>query len=156
MLTELCEYLRNWFCEDQDKHIGQVTITDGEITVRDDLDYMGKEIEPQDGQYFRVVGSVFNDGIHKYGDQEDALTDETFYGALWLLKIPAVIVSLAADIAVWKQKYGGADSKARSPYDSESFAGYSYSKSSGGSGSGSDLYGWHKAFADSLTPWRKI
>ena len=158
MLTELCEYLKNWFCEDQDKHIGTITITGGEITARDDLYMIGdKQIEPVNGQYIRVIGSIFNDGVHCYPDFE--MQDETFDGAVWLMRIPPAVQVLADDIAAWKAKYMGIDSPAMSPYNSESFAGYSYSKSGAGANAaanGSGLTGWQAVFADRLDPWRKI
>ena len=159
MLTELCEYLRNWFVEDQDKHIGTITITGGEITARDDLYMMigDKQIEPANGQYIRVIGSIFNDGVHQYPDYE--MQDETFKGAVWLLRIPPAILDLADDIAAWKAKYMTLNSQYMSPYNSESFAGYSYSKSGAGANAaanGSGLDGWQAVFADRLGPWRKI
>lgn len=158
MLTELCEYLRNWFVEDRDMHIGKITITGGEITARDDLYLLGdKQLEPLNGQYIRVIGSVFNDGVHRYPDFE--MQDETFDGAVWLMRIPPAVLDLADDIAAWKAKYMTLDSKYMSPYNSESFAGYSYSKSGSGASAaanGSGLDGWHAVFADRLSPWRKI
>lgn len=158
MLTELCEYLKNWFVEDQDKHIGTITITGGEITARDDLYLLGdKTIEPLPGQYFRLIGSVFGDGVHQYPDYD--MQDETFDGAVWLMRIPPAVLTLAEDIAAWKAKYMTLNSQYMSPYNSESFAGYSYSKSGAGANaaaSGNGLTGWQAVFADRLDPWRKI
>ena len=158
MLTELCEYLKNWFCDDQDKHIGTITITGGEITARDDLYLLGdKQIEPVNGQYIRVIGSIFNDGVHCYPDFD--MQDETFKGAVWLMRVPPAVLTLAEDIAAWKDKYMTLDSQYMSPYNSESFAGYSYSKSGAGANAaanGSGLDGWQAVFADRLSPWRKI
>lgn len=157
MLTELCEYLKNWFTEDQDKHIGIITITGGEITARDDLIYTGKQITPAAGQYFRVVGSIFSDGVHQYPDTE--MADETFQGAIWLMRIPPAVVALAQEIDEWKAKYMGINSPLMGPFNSESFGGYSYSKSGTGASaftSASGLSGWQAAFADRLGPWRKI
>ena len=157
MLTELCEFLRNWFCEDQDKHIGKITISGGVITARDDLLLTVKSIEPASGQYFRVVGSVFSDGVHQYPDED--MPDEEFDGAVWLMRIPPVVIALADDISEWKGKYMSLGSQYMSPYQSESFGGYSYSKSGSGasaSANGSGLSGWQAVFADRLNPWRKI
>ena len=157
MLTELCEFLKNWFCEDQDKHIGKITITDGEISVRDDLIFShNSEITPLYGQYIRVIGSVFNDGIHQYPDYD--MENEEFDGAVWVLRIPPAVIDLANDIEAWKAKYMSLDSQYMSPYNSESFAGYSYSKSGAGAGSSAitGLPGWQGVFADRLNPWRKI
>lgn len=158
MLTELCEFLKNWFVEDKDKHIGTITITGGEITARDDLYLLGdKKIEPLPGQYFRVIGSVFGDGVHQYPDYD--MQDETFDGAVWLMRVPPAVIALAADIEAWKEKYMGIDSPLMGPFTSESFGGYSYSKSGVGASAFTDasgISGWQAAFADRLGPWRKI
>ena len=157
MLTELCEYLRNWFDEGQPKHVGTITITGGEITARDDLLFTDKAVEPLPGQYIRVVGSVFSDGVHQYPDAD--MPDETFEGAVWLMRIPPAVIALSAEIDAWRAKYAGIDSNYMSPYNSESFAGYSYSKSGAGAAAfttGNGLTGWQAAFADRLDPWRKI
>lgn len=150
MLTEICEYLHNFFCDDSDKHIGTITIRDGEISVP-------CGVLPQEGQYIRIVGSVFNDGVWQYG--EAAFRDETFEGAVWYMRIPKVVLDLATEIKDWVAKYGGVDSAAMSPYNSESFAGYSYSKATGAVSASGTTYNpniWKTAFASRLTPWRKL
>lgn len=157
MLTELCEYLRNWFCEDQDKHIGTIAITGGAITARDDLYLLGdKQVEPVPGQYFRVIGSIFSDGVHQYPDEN--MPDETFEGAVWLMRVPPAVVALSEEITEWKAKYMTLGSQYMSPYNSESFGGYSYSKSGSGAGASANggLSGWQSVFADRLNLWRKI
>ena len=157
MLTELCEYLRNWFCEDQDKHIGTITITGGAITARDDLIFSDTVIKPAVGQYFRIVGSIFNDGVHQYPDED--MVDETFEGAVWLMRVPPAVIALAEDISAWKGKYMDINSPLMGPFTSESFSGYSYSKSGVGASAftnASGISGWQAAFADRLGLWRKI
>ena len=146
MLTELCKEINNWF--EYAKFFGTFTIEDNVITGNYSL---------QDGQYFRIIGSVFNDGVYKFGDELD-LTDETFTGAIWAMAVPKEVIALADDIKDWSDKYLGVDSAAMSPFNSESFGGYSYSKSGGSSSSGNvDLSGtWQGAFADRLNHWRKI
>jgi len=146
MLTELCKEINNWF--EYAKFFGTFTIEDSVITGNYSL---------QDGQYFRIVGSVFNDGVYKFGEDLD-LTDETFTGAIWAMAVPKEVIALADDIEDWSDKYLGVDSAAMSPFNSESFGGYSYSKSGGSSSSGNvDLSGtWQGAFADRLNHWRKI
>lgn len=152
MLTELCQYLHNWFTRKPDgtehpKYYGQFTVADGAL----------QGIDLIDGQYFRIMGSLFNDGVHKAGDAQDTLTSETFEGAVWIMGIPPTVIQLATDIAGWQAAYGGIDSAAMSPYNSESFGGYSYSKSGGGSSDGSTGAGtWQAAFAKRLDVWKKI
>ena len=145
MLSELCKEINNWF--EQRKYFGEFVVEDGHLTGNFSL---------QENQYFRIVGSVFNDGVYQY--PATGLTDETFNGAIWAMAIPSEVIALASDIEAWKNKYQSIDSPAMSPYNSESFGGYSYSKSSGGSTSGNvDLSGtWQGAFADRLNHWRKI
>ena len=144
MLNKLCRELKNWF--EKSKKFGTFTISDGSITG----------IEIAEGQYYRIIGSLFNDGIYKYGDAEVTLKDETFDGAVWLLAIPKEIEELAAKIQAWEAKYGTLDSAALSPFNSESFGGYSYSKSGNGSGGSTNPNGWKSAFADELNRWRKL
>ena len=150
MLTELCQELRNWF--EKDKYFGTITIEGGQLADGSML---------QDGQYFRIVGSVFNDGVHKYepnnAERED-LHDEVFEGAIWAMAVPPTVIALSEKISAWMAKYGGADSSAMSPFQSESFGGYSYSKGSGGNSSagGSSVPTWKSVFADELNRWRKI
>lgn len=134
MIDELCASLHNYFAVDIVP--GEYTVNDGEIT----LPFLAA------GQFFRVVGSVFCDGVYRCGDKLPA--DETFDGAIWAMAIPPALEAIAAEIEEWKAK--NADVLA-SPYQSESFGGYSYSK-----GTGSDSASWKGAFASRLNRWRKI
>lgn len=147
MLTELCQELRNWF--DRERHTGTFEITGGVITA--------SFLVP--GQYYRVIGSIFNDGVHKYTGEEDSeLTDETFEGAVWALAIPKAVIELSTEIDEWQEKYGAVDSQAMSPFTSESFGGYSYSKGSGKSSDSStgSTGGWKTVFASRMNMWRKL
>ena len=139
VLTELCQELRNWFCDEEaDIHEGTFTVVNGELS----LPFL---IE---GQYFRILGSVFNDGVHQYGD---TLEDETFSGTVWAMRIPASVIDLASQIDSWIEKNGEA---VVSPYQSESWGGYSYSLKSGAGGTGA--LSWKSVFASSLNRWRKL
>lgn len=159
MLTELCQELKNWF--DLERLYGDFAITGGDITYAD-----GTAIGLLTGQYFRIVGSVFSDGVHQYITQSNTqgadanyldLTPETFSGAVWALGIPKAVVDLDAEISAWRAKYEATDSQAMSPFQSESFGGYSYSKgSSGSSGSSGSPVSWKSAFKSHLNTWRKI
>ena len=146
-LTELCQELRNWF--ERDKFFGEFTIENGAIIVPDG--------SLQNGQFFRVIGSLFNDGVHKYG--EDELTDEVFEGAIWSMAVPPAVVELSERISGWSVQYGDTVS---SPYQSmsESFGDYSRSWAKAGSGQGNANSGsgptWQSTFASELNRWRKI
>ena len=138
MLEQVLRHLNNWFLVDI--HEGTFTVENGSIA----LPFL------QINQYFRICGSMFNDGLHQYpaGD----LTDETFTGTVWVLAVPKAVVALAEDIAAWEEKNGEA---VASPYQSESFGGYSYTKRSAGNDSGT-LNGWQDAFRGRLNDWRKL
>lgn len=148
MLTELCAEIRNYFLRDyrKDIHVGTFTISNGSI---EPLSFL------QDGQYFRIVGSVLNDGVYKYGESNSSLKDEVFSGAVWAMAVPPAVIALSQEIDDWVTANSAVLS---SPYQSESFGGYSYSKASGGTkadGSGV-AYGWQSQFANKLSPYRRI
>ena len=144
VLTEICDYLNNYFWVK--KIEGSFTIENGTIEVP----------ALQQGQYFRIVGSTFNDGVHKYPiTASTRLTDETFSGSVWAMAVPNTIIALAADIKEWQAIHGKADSEALSPFNSESFSGYSYSKS-GNSVSGGTATTWQDVFAGRLNKYRKL
>lgn len=132
MLEQVLRHLNNWFLVDI--HEGTFTVENGGIT----LPFL------QNNQYFRVCGSVFNDGLHQYPAAD--LVDEVFTGTVWALAVPKAVVSLSEDITAWQEKNGGT---VLSPYTSESFGGYSYTKASG-------VTGWQDAFRGRLNDWRKL
>ena len=148
-LTALCRELNNYFTVDKVK--GTWTISSGVL----DLSSVGL----QNGQYFRITGSVFNDGVYQYSTEVDNdLEDETFEGYIWPMAVPKEVKSLLADINTWVAQYDTADSHATGPFQSESFGGYSYSKSTGNvssDGASADSGTWQNAFRSRLNKWRK-
>ena len=70
MLEQVLMNIRNWFTVDGGIHSGTFTIKDGGIA----LPFLAN------GQYFRIIGSVFNDGLHQYPAAD--LVDEEFSGAI--------------------------------------------------------------------------
>lgn len=118
MLEQILMEIHNWFRVRDDVngiHPGTYTIEDGGIA----LPFL------RDGQYFRIMGSVFNDGLHRYGPDMEALTDETFDGTIWALAIPKSVVDAAAEAEAWMSKNG---TVVNGIYSSESFGGYAYTK----------------------------
>lgn len=132
MLETVLMYLNNWFVVG--RYDDTYTIEDGGIT----LPFL------VDGQYFRIVGSLFNDGVYQYPAE---LTDETFDGSVWTLAIPKALLSTVDEITAWTAKNGDSG-----PYTSESFGGYSYSKATNSKGL---AVGWRDVFAAQLAPWKK-
>ena len=147
MLSEICLYLKNWFNYRQPQYFGDFTIENGALT---------QDLGIKTNQYYRIVGSVFNDGVYKHDDEE--LIDEEFNGAVWLMAVPPDVENLAAEIAEWQDKYGGVDSQNMSPFQSESFGGYSYTKASGGNSAGSEssVPTWQAVFGDRLKRYKKL
>lgn len=138
MLEQILRHLNNWFLVDI--HEGEFAVEGGGIA----LPFL------QNGQYFRVVGSVFNDGLYRYPAAE--MQNETFTGAIWALAVPKEVLQLTEEIAAWQKKNGDA---AASPFTSESFGGYSYSKGSVNS-SESGAVSWQSVFKTRLNDWRRI
>ena len=140
MLTEVCAEVRNYFLthRESDIHNGTYEISGGSI----DVDFL------RDGQYFRVVGSALNDGVHQFG--VDVLEDETFDGSVWVMSVPKAFVDLAEEIDAWISSNSAA---LASPYTSESFAGYSYSKGTGKTGG---ALSWQENFSVRLNAYRRI
>lgn len=118
MLEQILMELNNWFrvrdCVDG-IHPGAYTIENGGIA----LPFL------QDGQYFRIMGSVFNDGLHRYGPDMEALEDETFDGTVWALAVPKIVIDAAEEAETWLAQNGAVVSGI---YSSESFGGYAYTK----------------------------
>lgn len=135
MLEAVLTHIKNWFLVD----VYERTYTIENNTLV--LPFL------QEGQYYRICGSVFNDGLHKYGEE---LQNETFTGTVWALAIPKAVVELANDIEAWHAKNGEA---AQSPYSSESFGGYSYTKATDSTTGGPVT--WETAFRRQLNPYRK-
>ena len=138
MLTEICAELRNWFVVPNGVHIQTYTISGGSIAP---LDFL------QEGQYFRIIGSVFNDGVHQYPASD--LTDEVFHGAVWAMAVPPTLIALTAEI----EEYNKSDAGKASPYISENFGGYGYTKATGSNGK---VLTWKSVFADALNRYRKL
>ena len=145
MLEAVLTHLKNWFVVPRGVHGGIFEIKNGSL----ELPFL------QDGQYYRICGSVFNDGLHKYGDFTDILQEETFTGSVWALAIPKAVIDLSEKIEEWQTKNG---ETVTSPFTSESFGGYSYTKKSGSSSNGdiNTSSTWQGAFASKLNQWRKI
>lgn len=147
MIDEVCAHIHNYF--DMDEHRkywhrerGTFTITGGRLT----LDFL------QPGQYYRIEGSVFNDGVHQYEGFD--LTDEQFEGSVYAMRVKPGFMALLREIEAWQEKNGAT---VQSPYQSESFGGYSYTLASGSTKSGgTQSAGWELTFGKRLDAYRKI
>lgn len=148
-LEDILWHLHNWFVRES-VSVRTCCIDDGSLptSITDRM---------LEGQWYRIEGSYLNDGLHQNPDT--GLSDETFDGTISLLAIPRPLLRLAEQIQDYIDATSEANQKAlSSPYQSESFDGYSYTLKSGSvadSGSGG-LSGWQAEFAGQLNAWKKI
>lgn len=133
MLFEILNHIKNWFV--LHKVYGKYKIVNGQ------LEYDGMIA----GQYFRICGSILNDGIYQWPCT--TLKDEEFKGEVWELAIPPQFIEMVGEIENWQA------ANPESGKTSESFGGYSYSKATDGNGS---TAGWQTVFASRLNSWRKL
>lgn len=134
VLESVLGSLRNWF--EKQELTGDYHIVGGSLCL-----------PLKGGQYFRIVGSTFNDGLHRYPCFE--LVDEDFHGTVYGLAVPNAVIELAHDVGEWIEEFGAHE---KGPYKSESFGGYSYTKADEKGGKS----GWEAAFKDELNRWRKM
>lgn len=151
MLQQICEDIHNYFIKAPNP--GKYTVSGGTISPLPSL---------AEGQRFWVVGSALNDGVYTYhergitNDDETAsaeLKDESFEGSVCAMAVPRDVVELAKEVSDWVDSNSEA---LNSPYTSESFGGYSYTKATA---SGADAGGsltWQSHFKSRLNPYRKI
>ena len=148
MLEQVMRHVRNYFVKEY--RSGRFSITDGVLSPSDFL---------LEGQRFFVTGSFLNDGVYTYhsngikNDDDNALVnlqDESFNGIVYALAVPPTFIALTMQIGEWVGKFNEVTS---SPYQSESFNGYSYTKSVAQDGGGLT---WQSAFHSQLNQWRKV
>ena len=135
MLERILRHIHNRF--ERETLAGTFEVSSGTLQVEG----------ARDGQYVWVEGSALNDGLHQC--PTSGMADETFEGRVILLAVPQDLVALSEEIGSWCE----ANSEALdSPYRSESFGGYSYTKGEGSSSPD----GWRGHFAADLNPYRKM
>lgn len=134
MIGEVMKHINNYFV---------VAIQEIDFVVSDgavNLPFL------QDGQYYLVSGSVFNDGVHKYGES-DLVDEDEIHVKVYALAPPKAFLDLVEEISTWStNNQSGA-------YTSESFGGYSYTKATNEDGM---PCGWKDVFKSKLNDWRKL
>ena len=151
MLTQVLDYIHNYFVPLQ--------------AVQQTYTVSGSMISPafgaEEGDRFLICGSRRNDGIYTYhangimnddDNTEAGLQDETFAGTIRVMSVPPALVTLSGEISQWVESNSDALS---SPFQSESFNGYSYSLKSGGGKGGSGPLTWRDHFGSELERWRR-
>lgn len=145
MLEQVLGSIHNWFVRDT-LSVGGCTIENGALPA---------SIPIPDGVWYRIQGSYLNDGMHLKGDEEEGLVDETFSGTITTHVIPKALLSIVQEISDWNESNGKA---MNTPYQSESFGGYSYTLKGNSTSSGTSVpsTGWKAVFAGRLNQWRKL
>lgn len=142
MIGQICAEVKNYFVQpDVDIHAGNYTIENGVLSP---IPFV------RVGQYYRIIGSALNDGVYKRGTDDQHLLNEEFFGTVWSMRVPKDFVALCKEISDWQTANAAALS---GPYQSESFAGYSYSKGSSASGG---AWTWKDQFKNKLNAYRKL
>lgn len=135
-VENVMDSVHNWFS--RSTLYGCFTVRDGALEVP----------SLAEGQYYRIVGSTFNDGLHKEGDTD--LTDEEFNGKVYLLAVPSTFLDLCEEIEKWVEL----NSKTiLGPFKYESFGGYTYTIAEDKDG---NPITWQSVFRMRLKRWRKI
>lgn len=152
MLTSLCKELNNYFCKEKDAINGKFTIEENTIYPNPAL---------LNGQYFRISGSFLNDGVHLNSEEMELLDEPEFVGKIWPMRVPPDVIELANAIEEWREKNEAIDSANMSPFQSESFDIYSYSKGSRGQSTNGGTAGgaavtWQEQFAKQLNKYRRM
>lgn len=154
-LEQVLAHIHNWFTRET------LSLTGCEV-VGGQLPASVAEAVPS-GAWYRIEGSYLNDGLHLRGEGDEGLTDEEFDGTLTVLAVPKALLAVVDEIQDWVDATAEARSKAAaSPYQSESFGGYTYSMrsdltgGSSGSSGGGGLTGWQAAFKSDLNPYRRL
>lgn len=136
MLEAILNHLHNWFLIPGAARCGTFEVASGTLEV-DFLQY---------DQYYRIEGSVFNDGLHQNPGAD--MKDEVFDGTIYPMAVPAAVIKLSERIEKW------CEDNPESDKISESFGGYSYSRGTDGNGTVSG--GWQMAFRKELNVWKKV
>ena len=136
MLSTVLNHLNNYFVVKNGVHRGVFTIENNSIS----LDFL------KNGQYFRIVGSVFNDGVYRY--PSNILSDEEFEGEIWAMAVPKELLDLVDEIDAWLVKYPVTG------YISEKFGNYSYSQRTNFRSNAA--ISWQDVFSVKLNRWRKV
>lgn len=139
MLEAVLNSLHNWFIIPGAARCGTFEVASGTL----DVDFL------QCDQYFRVEGSVFNDGLHQHPASD--MQDEVFNGTVYPMAVPRAVIELSDEIKTWCEKNPETDKV------SESFGGYSYTRGSTAQASTNvSASRWETAFAGRLRAWKKV
>lgn len=124
-ISDLCAELRNYFLPSYKNpakyiHHGTFKVENGQLQ---NVPFL------RDGQYYRIVGSIFNDGVWCVG-KEELVDEDEFDGAVWEMAVPSDFIDLVTELDRANAKIDQAATN-DTGFTSESFGGYSYTKRAG-------------------------
>lgn len=146
-ISNYCADCKNYFLKNgyPDVHSGIYTIQNGQIS--------GVEGFLVEGQYFAIRGSKLNDGVYLYTPEgTKLLLDETFKGAIWDMSVPPAFIAFVESAEAFKAKCNEL-SATYAGFQSESFAGYSYSLPSSAP---EYMQEWQDRIMKDYRRWRRI
>lgn len=116
-LTSMCRIVNNYFVKEKVSGMFELIPNVAPISLIEN-------------QYFRIVGSIMNDGVYQNNAESLAtLTAEEFQGEIWSMAVPRDFLALCEEIEAFNTKMNEIASKDNG-FTSENFDGYSYSKAS--------------------------
>lgn len=129
--------VRNFFERKSETKDGRFTIADSALSPAPAAPWIA------------ISGSRYNDGVYRVigNGGLDSVTDETFDGRVWMLYPPKDFLALCEEISAYDDK------NPPGAYQSESFGGYSYTRSAG---SGGGVATWQQAYKDRLVPYQRM
>ena len=142
-ITRMCTVLHNFFTDKSHIFYNIYTIPDN---------ILNNNFIKQ-GQYFRITGSVFNNGVYcNTPDDLKRLKNETFKGAIWGMDVPADFGSLCEEVERFNVKIAELSGNFRG-YSSESWGGYSYNLPTSAP---SYMQDWQCKIRQAMNAYRKI
>lgn len=116
-ITAICRQVNNFFVKEK---------TSGNFALIPSV----APIPLLENQFFRIVGSIMNDGVYQNNAESLAtLTAEEFQGEIWSMAVPRDFLALCEEIEAFNSKMNEIASKDNG-FTSENFDGYSYSRAS--------------------------
>lgn len=141
-MEDILSYINNYFAVTKEE--GTFKIEDNSIKIK------GNYLQ---GQYIKLEGSFFNDGIYRVESLVDktitliGANNEEFKGVIYSLAIPKDLISIAKKLEELKEK------NTNGIYESESFGEYSYTLAKNSKG---EIYSNIDSFKNELKKYRKM
>lgn len=142
-ITRMCTILHNFFTDKNHIFYNIYTIPDNILNNN----FINK------GQYFRITGSCFNNGVYcNISEDLKRLKNETFKGSIWVMDVPPDFISLCEEVERFNAKIAELSGNFRG-YSAESWGGYSYNLPTSAP---SYMHDWQYKIKQAMNAYRKI